>query len=296
MTSPEEAVSSSGLGWAIFVLIVALNLVLLAALLVLQKTVVRRVVKLDALAHAFGESGHRMDIPDDRSGDEIGRLTETFRTMSDRIARHTLELEQQVAERTEKLEVMARTDFLTGVLNRRGMMVRLESEHNRLARAGKAMGLLLVDLDHFKPINDTYGHMAGDRALAAVAGSLSKAVRDYDLVARWGGEEFLIALFDLDAPDELQRVADKLLAVLRDEPVDCGPATLHLTASIGGVFADSRASLDTIIQQADTALYRAKNAGRNQAAFVTLTAENNAQRAVSGQPDDPTGNPEGSPV
>ena len=288
MTSPEEAVSSSGLSWAIFLLIVVLNLVLLAALLILQKTVVRRVVRLDALAHTFGETGHRMDIPDDRSGDEIGRLTETFRTMSDRIARYTLELEQQVAERTEKLDVMARTDFLTGVLNRRGMMMRLETEHNRLERAGNAMGLLLLDLDHFKPINDTYGHIAGDQALAAVAANLKKTVRDYDLVARWGGEEFLIALFDLESADELQRVAEKLLGVLRDEPVDCGAATLHLTASIGGVFADAKMSLDTIIHQADTALYQAKNAGRDRVVIMPPSADTlqsaNAPENTGGAP------------
>ncbi|WP_153146126.1 diguanylate cyclase [Dechloromonas sp. H13] len=270
MTPPTAAVGGNGLASAVLLLIVALNLVLLAALLILQKTVVSRVVRLDALAKAFGDSGHRVDIPEDRSGDEIGRLTQTFRTMSERIACHTEELEREVAERTEKLERMAQTDFLTGVMNRRGMMSRLEVERNRLARAGTLMGLLIVDVDYFKAINDTHGHAVGDQALVAVAGMLQHMVRDYDLLARWGGEEFLVALPGLKHLGELQAVADKLLGAIRSQPIVCGEIRLPLTVSIGGVFADPQANLDAIIHCADTALYRAKNEGRDRVVLECL--------------------------
>ena len=83
---------------------------------------------------------------------------------------------------------MAHTDFLTSVLNRRGMMQRLEIEGNRLGRSGQAMGILIVDIDYFKRINDTRGHAVGDYALREVASMLRESVRTYDAVARWGGK------------------------------------------------------------------------------------------------------------
>ncbi len=270
MTPPTPMVGGSGLAWAVLLLILALNLVLIAALFILQETVVGRVLRLDVAAKAFGDSGQRVDIPEDHAGDEISRLTQTFKTMSERIASHTEELERQVAERTETLERMAETDFLTGALNRRGMMLRLDGERNRLARGGKFVGLLLVDIDHFKAINDTHGHAVGDRALVAVAAMLQEMVRDYDLVARWGGEEFLVAVFGLTNFDELQAVADKLLAAVRQHRLDCGETGIALTYSIGGVMASPQADIDAIVHQADEALYRAKNAGRNRAVLDCL--------------------------
>lgn len=272
MTPPAGAGVNTGLLPAVIWLIVALDLALLAAMLVLQRTVIRRVIRLDRAAGVLSE-GRRVDMPADPLDDELGRLGRTFATMAERIASHTEDLEHQVAERTEKLEQVAHTDFLTGVMNRRGVLLRLEAERNRLAHTGGLLAVMLVDVDHFKRINDTWGHAVGDRALLAVARVLQATVRDYDLVARWGGEEFLIALFGLTKFDELQVVADKLLAAIRQHNLDCGEARIDLAYSIGGVMASPQANLDTIVQQADAALYRAKDLGRNRAVLDCLMVD-----------------------
>jgi diguanylate cyclase (GGDEF)-like protein len=270
MTSPANAVADTDLAWAAIWLAVALNLVLLVVMFILQKTVVSRVIRLDEAAKTISEGARRVEIPADSSDDEIGHLTRTFKTMVDRIAIHTEELEGLVAERTEKFERLAQTDFLTGVMNRRGMMVRLEAERSRLLRTGGWMAVIIIDIDHFKRINDTCGHAIGDQALIAAAKVLKDSVREYDLVARWGGEEFLIALFGLTQFDELQVVAEKLLAAIRKDSLDCGETAIKLTYSIGGVMADPMANLDAIIHQADEALYRAKIEGRDRAVLDCL--------------------------
>ena len=269
MTQPAGAGTNTGLLSAVIWLIVALDLVLLAAMLVLQKTVIRRVIRLDQAAGVLSE-GTRVEMPADPLDDELGRLGRTFRTMAERIASHTEDLERQVAERTEMLEQVAHTDFLTGIMNRRGMLQRLESERNRLSHTGGFLAVMLIDVDYFKRINDTWGHAAGDQALVAVARVLQATVRDYDLVARWGGEEFLVALFGMTKFDEMQIVADKLLAAIRQNRLDCGEVRIEMTYSIGGVMASPQANLETIIQRADEALYRAKDGGRDRAVLDCL--------------------------
>jgi len=269
MTHPEAGASASALPAATLLLAVVLGLVLLVAAIILQRTVVRRLARLDAAANALAEGKFTSALVDD-SPDEIGRLARSFKTMADRITFHTEDLERQVAERTEKLEQMAHTDFLTGTLNRRGMMARLECERNRLSRSGGKMGVLIVDIDFFKRVNDTWGHAVGDQALVSVARILRDSVRDYDGVARWGGEEFLIGMFGLGGYEELEVIADKLLAATRGAALSCDGVNVELTYSIGGVLADPAASLDAIIKQADDALYQAKREGRNRAVLGRL--------------------------
>lgn len=279
MTPPAGAGANTGLGLAVLWLIVGLDLVLLAAMFILQKTVIRRVVRLDRAAKALSEGG-RVDMPADAQNDELGRLGQTFRTMANSIASHTEDLERQVAERTELLEQVAHTDFLTGVMNRRGMLQRLEAERNRLSHTGGFLALMIVDVDYFKRINDTWGHAVGDRALVAIAGVLQSTVRDYDLVARWGGEEFLLALFGLKKFDEMRVVADKLIAAIRQHRLDHGDERIDLTYSIGGVMASPQASLDAIIQKADEALYRAKNEGRDRAVLDCLIVDDSGNQQL----------------
>jgi diguanylate cyclase (GGDEF)-like protein len=109
--------------------------------------------------------------------------------------------------------------------------------------------------------------------LSAVASILREAIRTYDSVARWGGEEFLIALYDLKTHDELEAIANKLLAAVRLAQIECTSTTIQLTYSIGGVLADAHASLDEMIKQADDALYRAKNEGRDRAVLGLLKVD-----------------------
>jgi diguanylate cyclase (GGDEF)-like protein len=284
MTSPAGAGANTKLASAVLWLIAALTLILLAAMLIFQRTVIRRVIRLDQAASAMSEGGH-VAMPADALDDEIGRLGRTFRTMAERIAEHTEDLEHQVAERTEMLEKVAYTDFLTGAMNRRGVLQRLEKERNRLAHTGGLLAVMIIDVDHFKRINDTWGHGVGDQALIAVASLLQTTVRDYDLVARWGGEEFLVALFGLNKFDELEIVADKLLAAIRQHSLDCGTKRIELTYSIGGVVTSPQAALDAIVHQADAALYRAKNEGRNRAVLDCLMVSESACKQPNCQGD-----------
>ena len=113
-----------------------------------------------------------------------------IREMAKRIAAHTSNLEHEVAARTEVLERLAYADALTGLLNRRGMLDRIEMERNRLAREGGKLGVMIIDIDHFKRINDSDGHDLGDRALVAVARTIRELMRVYDVCGRWAARSF----------------------------------------------------------------------------------------------------------
>lgn len=269
MTQPDAVKASSALPAASLFLVVMLGLVLLGAAIILERSVVRRLARLDQAARTLTEGKPRPALVDN-SPDEIGHLTRTFNSMAERIASHTEELERQVAERTVALEEMAHSDFLTGLLNRRGVMVRMETERKRLVRSGGKLGVLIVDLDLFKRINDNWGHAVGDLALVEIARVLKDSVRTYDGVARWGGEEFLVGMFDLSCFAELEAVANNLLNAVRQVRLDCHGVDVSLTYSIGGILADATVSLDEIIKQADDALYRAKNEGRDRAVLANF--------------------------
>ena len=269
MTQPDAVTASSALPAASLFLVIVLGLVLLGAAVILERSVIRRLARLDAAARTLA-AGNARPLLTDNSPDEIGHLTRTFNSMAECIASHTEDLERQVAERTATLEQMAHSDFLTGLLNRRGILVRMETERHRLARSGGKIGVLIIDVDLFKRINDNWGHAVGDLALIGVAGVLKASVRAYDGVARWGGEEFLVGMFDLSNFAELEAVAENLLKAIRQARLDCHGTDVSLTYSIGGVLAEATASLDEIIKQADDALYRAKNEGRDRAVLANF--------------------------
>ncbi len=160
------------------------------------------------------------------------------------------------AELDRSLE-MAVTDPLTGLRNRRYVLRHLDG----LLRGGEA-SVLMVDLDRFKPINDTHGHNVGDAALREVSARLRASLRASDVVARWGGEEFLVVL--AGAPAEYTAlVADRLREAVGGTPILVGPITLVATCSVGGAVAPAGSTPDMVIGAADAALYRAKSAGRN---------------------------------
>jgi diguanylate cyclase (GGDEF)-like protein len=169
------------------------------------------------------------------------------------------------------LEEAASTDGKTGLLNAAAWMVQAERALRKSVRRGSPCGVLVLDLDHFKLVNDTHGHIAGDHVLAAVADTLRTEVRERDLVGRFGGEEFVVLLGDLgDAGvGELEAVAERIrhrVAGLRVEiPTPDGPLTVSgLSVSIGCAASPAEdVELRSVLQVADTALYAAKRAGRN---------------------------------
>jgi diguanylate cyclase (GGDEF)-like protein/PAS domain S-box-containing protein/putative nucleotidyltransferase with HDIG domain len=176
----------------------------------------------------------------------------------------------------EELERRSRTDALTGLYNRRHVVDALMAELERARRDGRLPGVVLIDLDQFKAVNDVYGHAAGDAVLRAVAHRLQAGVRRYDVVGRWGGEEFCVVVPGVGSDRALRRVAEAVRKAISDLPIPLPDGRLlRVTASAGCALAtDGLWSVEAIVDAADRALYAAKRAGRNRTRLVTeLTAE-----------------------
>jgi two-component system, cell cycle response regulator len=161
----------------------------------------------------------------------------------------------------------ATRDALTGVWTRRAILEILDVELGRPDRTPASTGVLLLDLDHFKSVNDTYGHLAGDQVLAEASRRLSRQLRSYDAIGRYGGEEFMVI-----APgcgrQELCELAERLRAAIESEPFRVTPSAITITVSIGAMVAPSTAApARDSIAAADAALYAAKKAGRNRIAW-----------------------------
>ena len=162
-------------------------------------------------------------------------------------------------------------DALTGLANRRQFSLALEREIDRVARTGEPALVLMADIDHFKRVNDTHGHPAGDAVLKAVASRLQECVRPMDTVARWGGEEFAIILPNCPPAFGLT-VAERIRRKVEQEPVatDTG-APVAVTISLGGAYAPQwvRSTAALWVERADQHLFRAKSEGRNRACLET---------------------------
>jgi len=163
-----------------------------------------------------------------------------------------------------RIRAMARTDGLTGLLNHRTFMEKLSEEYRRLDRDPRPFSILLVDIDFFKKVNDTYGHPVGDVALARVAGVLKDVVRGSDFVARYGGEEFTVGMVDTDSRGA-QQMAERVRNIMEKTTITAGKIEFQVTLSIGVASFphDSRKSAE-IVGMADEALYHAKRSGRNR--------------------------------
>ncbi len=162
-----------------------------------------------------------------------------------------------------ELDRLARTDPLTGLPNRRVLEERLEEELHRSARSRRSFALAIVDVDHFKAINDTYGHPAGDEALQRFANALRTQARHADFVARFAGDEFAIVLLDVDPP-KARAILERMVEAIRDIRLS---NERSLSASIGGTLSYPVDNAESIIERADASLYQAKQAGRNRAVF-----------------------------
>ena len=222
----------------------------------------------------------------DASGEVVGAI-ETLRDLSaesrvharykeliEREKARAEELERQVEDRTRQLTAaleevtrLSRVDSLTRTLNRRAFFEHADQGLRMAHRHGRSAALLMCDLDHFKHVNDTHGHQAGDVILARVAAALEQSLRKTDKIGRFGGEEFVVLLTETDATSVMQ-VAERCLDAVRAIPVSelipgaSGPQTVSLGAA---VFPDHGDDLERLLQRADEALYRAKRAGRDRA-------------------------------
>ena len=179
-------------------------------------------------------------------------------------------LREELRRRTEDLDRMSRTDHLTGLYNRRHLDESLQADVASSRRHAFPISVLLVDVDHFKSVNDVHGHEAGDAVLQAVAGALRTAVRTDDLVGRWGGEEFLVLARHTDAAGA-QVLGDRLRAAVSALSVPVAAGSVSMTISVGGATAvGPAAGADAVLRVADAQLYEAKAAGRDRARVAAL--------------------------
>jgi diguanylate cyclase (GGDEF)-like protein len=179
----------------------------------------------------------------------------------------------------QKLEQAAYTDALTGLYNRRHFMELALMQFERSRRENTLCHVMMLDLDFFKNVNDTYGHLAGDAVLRNVSVCIKEVVRSYDLVARYGGEEFVVMISDSDE-ETAMRLAERIRVYVESHPCRYEEHNLSVTFSIGvasGVDADS---FEALLRHADEAMYAAKKGGRNR--VVPYNGLENADRVPGG--------------
>jgi diguanylate cyclase (GGDEF)-like protein len=179
-------------------------------------------------------------------------------------------LQDELKRSNQLLWEMSVTDPLTRLYNRRHLMETLERELQRTRRAGTPLSVAIIDVDHFKRVNDSHGHQLGDEVLAGVASLTAKALRTYDLAARYGGEEFLVVLPDTPLKDAMV-VAERIRTNVASLTFPGRLQELRVTVSLGVATYPARGvnSVETLIRAADQALYRAKRGGRNRTESMT---------------------------
>jgi diguanylate cyclase (GGDEF)-like protein/PAS domain S-box-containing protein len=204
------------------------------------------------------KNGHRIPVSVkvspifDAVGAVIGAV-EIFRDNSDKLASLSL---------IEELEEKAFQDPLTSLPNRRYLDRFLLARLDETSRYDWIFGLIFLDIDHFKSINDTYGHDVGDEALKMLARTLTLSSRSFDLVARWGGEEFTIAVVNVDR-EKLRQIAERYRRMIESSTVTAGDHSFGMTASFGATLVREGDTLDSLVKRADGLMYQSKLAGRN---------------------------------
>jgi diguanylate cyclase (GGDEF)-like protein/PAS domain S-box-containing protein len=216
-------------------------------------------VQRSASVFLHHKDGHRLPVAigvapiTDQQQNIIGAV-EIFRDDSAAIA---------ALERLKDMEHLAYLDRLTRIANRTYLETFIVARFNELRRLGWSFGVIFIDLDRFKQVNDSYGHQTGDLVLKMVAQTLLKNCRSFDLVGRWGGEEFLCVLTNLAGPDHLPDIAERLRALVESSWVNLADRSIQVTISLGVTLARLQDTPETLIQRADHLMYRSKAAGRN---------------------------------
>jgi diguanylate cyclase (GGDEF)-like protein len=288
ITAVEVERAKGRIGWATKL---AGGIVLFSALLglgcifwvarLLHRAVTSRIVDLTRYAGAVRD-GHFGEAIDLDGADEIGLLSRALADMNDRIHHLVGSLEDKVRQRTLELDaknreldaknqalaVLSLTDRLTGLCNRRRLDQVLSAEWRRAQRYGTPFSVVMIDLDNFKDVNDTFGHAVGDAVLVRVADILLAVVRETDVVGRFGGEEFLLICPET-AVDDARTLAEALRRELQDTDF---PVVGRITASFGLADYEADPGPAALVARADEAMYRAKQSGRNQVIVAPTTA------------------------
>lgn len=174
--------------------------------------------------------------------------------------------QKSLQKANSKIQIMADTDELTGLPNRRGSEKLLDSIIRKSRAFDVPIALFLLDVDHFKKINDSWGHSAGDKVLKELSELMKVNLRNRDILGRWGGEEFLMVLSETDLVGA-RILSEKIRDLIEKKPVEWEGEEIRVTMSMGGVMYDGKNSPDRNLDHADQALYRSKNTGRNRISF-----------------------------
>ena len=188
------------------------------------------------------------------------------------VGKRILDLQEELVAARESMREAATRDFLTGLLNRGEIFSMLERELERSRREHKPLSLILADIDHFKKVNDTEGHLFGDETLREIARRLQSKLRPYDGVGRYGGEEFLLVLPSCDYEGAIQR-ANELRETIAKTNVVSGGVQKAITMSMGVAISECLGvgEVKSLLSRADTALYAAKNKGRNRVEYAAVS-------------------------
>jgi diguanylate cyclase (GGDEF)-like protein len=228
-------------------------------LFVLEENLLARVASINTKIKQVTVSGDlslRLDVG---AKDELGALAIAVNAMLAAIQKAKFQLLQA----QESLRFHAEHDSLTGVLNRRAIRDVLRRELARCRRESNTLGVIVADVDHFKKINDHYGHGAGDAALVAVVQRISATLRPYDIVGRYGGEEFLIIAPGCDL-ELTQKLAERVRSAICNEAIDLGNECITISVSLGATLGTAESDPEFLVAVADAAMYRAKRNGRNR--------------------------------
>lgn len=255
------------LGAAVILVAILLSVALMAWL---ARGVIRPLSRIIAGVEAMGRGELDTRIEGVR-GDVFQRLANVINKMAEGVKMTQAELQQRIEAATQevreakaKAEQEARLDPLTGLYNRRAFMELASGELLRARRYNTHLSIAMIDLDHFKKINDNWGHAIGDRVLVAFAGILKNSMREVDVIARLGGEEFVLLMTETTV-EEATRVAERIRGDVVAGSLQLADAQLHWTASFGvTALHDDDYSVTAALLRADKALYRAKEGGRNR--------------------------------
>jgi diguanylate cyclase (GGDEF)-like protein/PAS domain S-box-containing protein len=220
---------------------------------------IRQGKNIRAKAFLHHKDGHRIPIliKTFPRRNAHGRITGAMEIFSSLSSRTVLE------SRIHKLEKLALVDSLTRLTNRRFLEMTLRAKIEQARRYAWKIGVIFMDIDNFKVVNDTWGHSAGDKALRAVAGHLLHNSRSFDTVGRWGGEEFLIISDNVTLP-QIRAIAERYRALIHSSSIPVAKGRIHLTISAGATLVKANDTLKSLVERVDQWMYRSKHAGRNR--------------------------------
>jgi diguanylate cyclase (GGDEF)-like protein len=262
-------------------LVLGLLLFIGLAAYLLGLTLVRPLDRLTRGAAKVAAGDLEVDVPVLSRG-EVGYLTEVFNNMVTRLRQGREKLaaiNETLRQKNEELHEISITDSLTALYNRKHLMETLDKEVARSERHKHTFALLVIDIDHFKEYNDTYGHLAGDEVLRRLAAVFKKSIRSCDYAARYGGEEFIVLLPEISAEDGVQ-AAERIRNQVAEKKFGSNKKPMVVTVSVGvAAYPKDGKDPESVIKKADGALYKAKEHGRNRVVLAGTTPKKKRQKS-----------------